>query len=74
MQASLYLTIHGLHVSVIQRILMMMMMAGDVHAECDRGLVMQDQDYRSFPRALADMLSARKVMPLVTEVIRSQLI
>jgi len=32
------------------------------------------KDYRSFPRALADMLSARKVISLITGVIRSQLI
>ena len=32
------------------------------------------KDYRSFPRALADMLSARKVISLITRVIRSRLI
>ena len=32
------------------------------------------QDYMSFPRALAGMLSARKVISQITEVIRSQLI
>jgi len=32
------------------------------------------KDYRSFPRALADMRSARKVISLITGVIKSQLI
>ena len=31
-------------------------------------------DYRSFPRTLADILSARKVISLITPVIKSQLI
>ena len=34
----------------------------------------RDEDNRSFPRAMADMLSARKVISLITGVIRSQLI
>ena len=31
-------------------------------------------DYRSFPRALTDMISVRKVISLITGIIRSQLI
>jgi len=39
----------------------------------ERFLVLrQHKEYRSFPRALADMLSARKVISLITGVIRSQ--
>ena len=32
------------------------------------------KDYRSFPRALAHMISARKVISMITGIIRSQLI